>query len=359
VPRTRSPCTTTCSPLNLLSRGGTWLHRGPPDGLRSLSGIAGLALWSALLWQVGVEGLRLSLRLLGPWLLPFIVLDSVSLGLHTLGWSACFRPAPPPLPLWQLGVIRLAGSAMSWGTPTAAVGGEVAKVWLLDATMPRVHAAASVLLDKASCVVAQVGYLALGILGLLGAAWLPAAWRWRLALALGGLALGVLGFIGCQYWGLVSRGVHWLDRRGLAPGRRQRWGHHLMAFDAHLTAYYMAHPWRFVRAVGYHGLAFAFDGVQTYILLLLLLRDQAPGSAGRRGGDGDRSAVFLCPRQPGHPGGQSLYGPGGAGGFPSIRTRVRAITRLHGLLWNGGGLLAYALYLHRWRQRRAGGPEAP
>jgi hypothetical protein len=63
--------------------------------LLSLSGIAGLALWSALLWQVGAEGLRLSLRLLSPWLVPCVMLDSVSLGLHTLGWSACFRPAAP------------------------------------------------------------------------------------------------------------------------------------------------------------------------------------------------------------------------------------------------------------------------
>jgi hypothetical protein len=53
-------------------------------------------------------------------------------------------------------VLRLAGSAVNWVTPLAGIGGEVVKVLLLESTMPRAQAAAAVVIDKASFLLAQI-----------------------------------------------------------------------------------------------------------------------------------------------------------------------------------------------------------
>ena len=68
----------------------------------------------------------------------------------------------------------MAGSAINRVTPTADIGGEVAKVVLLTAVLPRAWALAAVIIDKASTALAQVGYLTLGTLYLTGYLPLPA-----------------------------------------------------------------------------------------------------------------------------------------------------------------------------------------
>ena len=113
-----------------------------PAGLPSagFTCLGGLALLCSLVWQVELVELRRSVQALGLWLVPFLLLDSVSLWLHTVGWRAYFRPGQHGLHLWQLGLLRLAGSAVNWVTPLAGIGGEVVKILLLESTMPRAQA---------------------------------------------------------------------------------------------------------------------------------------------------------------------------------------------------------------------------
>src|SRR2546422_31981 len=85
----------------------------------------GLALLGGMLWQVGLAGLTASFQALGPWVMPFLLLDSISMLLHTVGWAACFQRHQLHLRVWQLCLIRMAGSAINRVTPTADLGGEV------------------------------------------------------------------------------------------------------------------------------------------------------------------------------------------------------------------------------------------
>ena len=60
-----------------------------------------------------------------------MLLARVSRWRPTVGWTSCFQHGSLPMRRWHLVMIRLAGSADNWGTPTASSGGEVAKVFLL------------------------------------------------------------------------------------------------------------------------------------------------------------------------------------------------------------------------------------
>jgi glycosyltransferase 2 family protein len=339
---------------------------GPPRWPRRLAPlvqglllVSGLALLGGMVWQVGLAGLQRSLHTLGPWLLPFFLLDSVSLWLHTVAWAACFPPGALPVSLWHLSLVRLAGSAVNWITPTASIGGEVAKVWLLEGTLPRLQATAAVVIDKASVTVAEVGYLIVGLLCVARFFPLPAAVRWSVGGSLGGITVGLVGFLLCQRYGVLSRCLQGLSARHGGQATLQRWSQRLAPLEAHLGTFYTAYPGRFVRSVVGHGLAFLFDAVQTYILLRLLLGDQALGLANAL-----MVAVVVAALEQ-----MVFFVSGSLGTLEAIRfTALSAlgveqaygiafalVARLHNVFWNGLGLVAYAWCTSRTPAPRRGG----
>src|SRR5689334_19940103 len=99
--------------------------------------LAGVALLCGMIWQVGIADLLTSFRAVGFWIVPWILLESITVLLHTTGWAACFPSHHGPIQFWQLLLIRLAGSAINQITPTATIGGEVVKVLLLEPVVPR------------------------------------------------------------------------------------------------------------------------------------------------------------------------------------------------------------------------------
>jgi uncharacterized protein (TIRG00374 family) len=312
--------------------------------------LAGAVLLGGMIWQVGMAGFRTSLQALGFWVGPFVLLETIPICLHTAGWAACFQNKRHRIRLWQLYLVRLAGSAINQVTPTATIGGEVVKVLLLKPSLPREQAAASVVIDKASISLAQILYLALGTLYLTGRLPLPEELRLGLSLTLGLISLGLVGFVASQRYGLLSRLVHGLGCLKIGQGRLQRLSQRLIPLDTHLIAYYTTRPWRFVGSIAWHFLAFAFDGAKTYILLRFLLRDNAPGFA-----HAVMVAVAVNALDQ-----MFFFVPARLGTLEGIRFTVLSalgvaqvyglafglVSRLDTLFWNGLGLLAYALCTH-------------
>src|SRR5215471_19797704 len=94
--------------------------------------VAGIALLGVMVWQVGIADLLTSFRAVGFWIVPWVLLESIPVVLHTAGWAACFHRRQGSISFWRLLRIRLAGSAINQVTPTATIGGEVVKVLLLE-----------------------------------------------------------------------------------------------------------------------------------------------------------------------------------------------------------------------------------
>jgi lysylphosphatidylglycerol synthase-like protein len=321
--------------------------------------MSGLALLGGMVWQVGLAGLQSSLHAIGPWILPFLLLDSVSLWLHTVAWAACFQPGDPPVSLWHLSLVRLAGSAVNWITPTASIGGEVAKVWLLEGKLPRMQATAAVVIDKASVTLAQMVYLVVGMFCVARYLPLPAAVRWSVSGSMGVIAVGLVGFLLCQRYGVLSRCLYGLSAWPRGQATFQRWSQCLAPLEVHLGTFYTAYPGRFMRSVLGHGLAFLFDAVQTYILLGLLLGAQAPGLAHAM-----MVAVVVAALEQ-----MVFFVSGSLGTLEAIRVTALSalgveqtygvafalVARLHNLFWNGLGLVAYALCTSHTPAVRQGG----
>jgi uncharacterized protein (TIRG00374 family) len=273
--------------------------------------------------------------------------------LHTAGWAACFSKHHQAVSFGRLFIVRLAGSAINQVTPTAMIGGEVVKVLLLESTLPRALATATVVIDKASFTLAQICHLALGTLYLTGHLPLPAAVQLGLGLTIGLITLGLVGFVAAQRYGLLSALLGWLSGFNRGRTRLERWRQHLIPLEASMAAYYIAHPWRFGASLGLHFGAFAFSNVQNFLLLRLLLGANAPGLT-----EAIMVTITVAALDQ-----VFFFVPGGLGTFEGTRFTILStlgvaqvsglafglMARLEGLVWNGFGLLAYAWYARTWR----------
>jgi Lysylphosphatidylglycerol synthase TM region len=315
----------------------------------SLLFLAGLALFGAMVWHVGLAGLRESFQALGPWIVPYILLQAVPIVLHSAAWGACFPGHRLPLKLWQLVLIGRAGSAINQIIPTATIGGEVVKVLLLESTVSREQAMAMVVIDKASSAIAKMFYLAFGTMYLVQRLPLPLELQVSLGLALGLISLGLIGFVVFQRYGLLSRLVQGLERFRLGQKRLPQLHHYLMPLDAQLVTYYTRHPWRYVRSLLLHFTAHTCRIMQTYILLRLLLGHSAPGFA-----EALMVAVVVGALDQ-----VFFFVPGRIGTLEGARFVVLTalgvahvyglafglVARVEQLVWKSFGLLAYAVCL--------------
>src|SRR5690349_5165238 len=122
----------------------------------------GFALLAVLVYQTGPLELAQHLRVLG-WWAPLIFLPyALSSVFDAAGWRVTFvhfRPA-----LWLLYLARLIGEAMNSITPTAYLGGEPVKAFVLQRFgVPLTEGATSVILAKTALTIAQIAFVVVGV----------------------------------------------------------------------------------------------------------------------------------------------------------------------------------------------------
>lgn len=133
----------------------------------------GLALLALLVYGAGPRRLADHLRALGWWAPIIFVPYAVASAFDAAGWRATFVHARPGLALLYL--VRLIGEAVNNVTPTAYIGGEPVKAYLLQRFgVPMAEGTTSVILAKTALTIAQIAFVILGVALLLlrrGATW--------------------------------------------------------------------------------------------------------------------------------------------------------------------------------------------
>ena len=114
--------------------------------LRIIIAGAGLALFAWFVHRTGVDTISRAFATLG-WSAPLILLPfALVYLLDTVGWRLCFgRTLPKAISFATLFRIRLAGESLNNVVPSAYLGGEAVKVYLLHKRgLPVVDGASSV-----------------------------------------------------------------------------------------------------------------------------------------------------------------------------------------------------------------------
>src|SRR5216110_2086976 len=135
--------------------------------------LLGVGFLGFLLWRIGPGELWHELRLLGWGLVPVLLSEGVAEMIHTRGWHYCLSGPLRSLPWRTLFRIRMAGYAINYLTPTAALGGEVTKGVLLAQHHRGPEATSGVLIGKLCFALAHLVFVALGALFVLSRLPLP------------------------------------------------------------------------------------------------------------------------------------------------------------------------------------------
>src|SRR5262249_19284562 len=154
---------------------------------------------------------------------------------------------------------RLAGEAFNIVTPTAALGGEVVKAWLLRDRVPLEESVPSVIIAKTTITIAQGLFLLLGVVlavTTLAGSKILVAMEWLVGLEV--IALGL--FILVQTRGLVGWSARLLDRLGI---RRLSGSGTVARVDAALADFYRREPRRLTLSILFHFAAWLLGIVET------------------------------------------------------------------------------------------------
>lgn len=202
----------------------------------------------------------LSWRILIVLVFPFPLVNL----LDTLGWRFAFRRHR--VPVRTLYFARLAGEAVNVTTPTASLGGEAVKAWLVRRHVSVESATSSVIVAKTTITIAQGLLLVAGIV----CAWwtLPhdsavlRGMRWLLLVEV--IAVGF--FVAAQVGGLFAGGGRLLKRFGMLAPESAR----LARLDDSLSAFYRREPRRLALSITFHFLGWLTNALETWVILALL-----------------------------------------------------------------------------------------
>jgi len=223
-----------------------------------------------LLRKIGIGELWNELTALGWGLVPLVLCEGVAEMVHTVGWRFCLSGANRQMPLARLFQIRMAGYAINYITPTAALGGEVSRAGLLAASGPGAEAASGVLIDKACFALGHLLIVLVGCAYILWRVPLPPALRIAMSVAIVPMTVGIVTFILLQKYGKIGAVLRWLAARRYGGARLGKMAEQVTALDEAFSAFYRERPQDLVWAVAWHLVGFAVGILQPWLFLLLL-----------------------------------------------------------------------------------------
>jgi uncharacterized protein (TIRG00374 family) len=227
----------------------------------------GVALLVILIYESGPSRIAADLQSVGRGLIVVIAIEFVVDGFHTLGWWYTFPPEARRGSYWMLYFVRLAGTALNQTVPAASMGGEPAKVFLLEPHFPVATAIATVMTSSLIFSLSKAVFIAFGMIVTWHRVQLPHGFV--VAVVIGFLATlaGILTFLFLQLRGLTSAAnriiarlpipARWIESlERLAPG-----------VDDEIRAFYRSRPRDLAMAALSHLGAFICGVAQVWLLL--------------------------------------------------------------------------------------------
>ncbi|MFT4587186.1 MAG: hypothetical protein ACI9VS_002195 [Candidatus Binatia bacterium] len=208
--------------------------------LRILFLLIGLSVLGYFIYRTGWDEIWLKLSELG-WLAPLCFLPFLTVfALDAAAWKISFgKHGTPGVSWWSMFKIRWAGESVNYVVPTAYVGGEAVKIYLLHkrGIDPKVSAAASVV-SKSAQTLGMVIFIAIG--AMLSLRYIPEGSWARQAMAiicvLTFVAIGALFLL--QKYGMFTTLLKALRLAGIRIRKLEEQEEHLRRLDERTLSFY-------------------------------------------------------------------------------------------------------------------------
>jgi uncharacterized protein (TIRG00374 family) len=226
-------------------------------------------------WHVGPGNIYDAAARFGPVALFTILIPSIVMyAVEAYGWKVTLGPSAQHIPFWRLLAIRTAGEVVNMTTPTAYVGGEPLKAYLLKKhKVPMVEGMASVVIAKTTMTIAEVLFILLGIaLGFwnLGANRSSGQIVAAGLLSVGLLLFGTAGFVFVQRRGLFTWILETLRKLGLRIGFLEAREDKLRSLDQTILNFYTHHQGAFYASTGLFFLGWMAEALEVFVIVYYL-----------------------------------------------------------------------------------------
>lgn len=247
-------------------RPAGWLRKR----LRPLLSGAGLLLLVFLVMKIGAGPILRQMSRFGPWFLFITGLAFLWIFLQACAWSIIQASHFRRVPLLQLFRTKIISDSLNTLLPSANIGGDAARAFLIKSHAPLKEGIPGVLVDKTVEAFAAALFLATGFLLGLTVVRLPAWMEIVAAICLAGTVAGIALFIVLQLKGAlwtIDRVARIFPRvRRLAAGRE----HHIRELDDNIGTVYKHLDFRTVAATALHYIARALGAVEVYTIMKVL-----------------------------------------------------------------------------------------
>lgn len=317
--------------------------------LRVLLLALGVGFLVFIVWQAGPRAVAARLGEIGPrW--PFVLLPSlVVMVADTVAWRYAFSPGVP-VGAAALLKARIAGEAINALTPTAYVGGEPVKAYLLAPGVPLAEGLSSAIVGRTLMTLAQVAFILAGIVVALGRF---EGSRYFLAASVGLVALAAAGLgwlVVRQQRGFIAGIVNTAARVGIRPKWVAERAAVIADLDTRIARVYREARGRLHLSAALYFLGWVVGTAETYLALVLMgLPVDLPTAFALEALSGmAKGAMFIIPGSlGGQEGAHALLFAGF--GYPlAAAVSYSIIRRVREMLWAALGLAILA---------RAGHPE--
>jgi uncharacterized protein (TIRG00374 family) len=243
--------------------------------LRSLLLLLGCFTLGLIVWHIGPGNIYEAATRLGPVALCVVLVPSlVMYAIEAYGWKITLGPAGQAVSFLRVFAVRTAGEVVNMTTPTAYVGGEPLKAYLLQKSgVPMVEGLASVVIAKTTMTIAQVLFILLGIgLGfwILGAQGSSGQVIAAGLLSIGLLAFGTMAFVFVQRRGLFSWILETLRRFGIRIGFLEAREDKLRDLDRTILNFYTRHRTAFYASTGLYFLGWLAEALEVFVIIYYL-----------------------------------------------------------------------------------------
>jgi uncharacterized membrane protein YbhN (UPF0104 family) len=244
--------------------------RMPGKWAKSLLAVVGVLLLFFLVWRIGFGAIWENISRFGLWFLAILALGAGWLFLQACAWSIVQNAFFQRVPLLALYRVKIIGDALNILIPSASVGGEAARAFLLRKAVPLKQGIPCIVFDKTIEFAASTVFMAVGFL--LGAICLelPGGLLVPTLLCLGATTTGVILLIYLSNRGfyriLLRLSARHPKIRGWFTSRES----HLKELDANLRMLYMKANWKILAAAVLHLLARVLGVLELLIILRVL-----------------------------------------------------------------------------------------
>jgi len=240
--------------------------------IRFLLLAVGFVVLGGLIWHIGLSQVWETVERVGfvSFCIILVPLLVVYL-LDTYGWFLTLGHWVSRVGFVRLFMVRMAGEAINVTTPTAMLGGEPLKAYLLTRyEVPMVEGLASVVTAKTIMSIAQILFMLLG-LGL--TLWLVGGGQYSVLAAfvgVGMLGFGVFLFLIVQRYGIGAGLLTVAEKCGVRSQWLETHRPQLLELDRTIRNFYQQRPQTFMLSMGVYFVAWLTELFEVYTILYFL-----------------------------------------------------------------------------------------